>query len=131
MVVETYVAENRFADLLKHELRWLRTIRAVRPTGYFLSFITFGVPAAALGALLCGGVEPAALMLGVTAAARTLLHLKMRGPRDVVRQLLALPLRDVLSVFLWTWGFATRSVHWKNDHYRVNRDGSVLPVARF
>src|SRR6202167_4783727 len=42
VVVETCVDERSCGDLLRHELRWLRTIRAVRPLGYFLSFITFG-----------------------------------------------------------------------------------------
>ena len=45
-------------------------------------------------------------------------------------QLLLLPLRDVLSLALWSWSFATRRVHWRNEHYHVNRDGSVLPVLR-
>jgi ceramide glucosyltransferase len=130
VVVETYVAEDRFADLVKHELRWLRTIRAVRPVGYFLSFITFGVPVAAFGVLLSGGAPFAAAMLAVTATARTLLHLKTRKRGEFGRQLMAMPLRDLLSVVLWCWSFATRSVHWRNDYYHVNRDGSVLPVVR-
>src|SRR5271168_5284222 len=39
VVVETCVDERSFGDLVRHELRWLRTIRAVRPLGYSLSFI--------------------------------------------------------------------------------------------
>ena len=130
VVVETFVAETSLGDLVRHELRWLRTIRAVRPVGYLLAFITFGVLVAALGAVLGGGAPVTLAMLGITAVARALLHIKMRGDKHLVRQLLVLPVRDLLSVALWHWGFVTRSVHWRDDLYLVNRDGSVLPVMR-
>jgi hypothetical protein len=31
---------------------------------------------------------------------------------------------------LWAWGFVTRQVRWRDDRYRVTRDGSVQPVVR-
>ncbi len=130
VVVDTCVVEASFGDLVRHELRWLRTIRAVRPVGYCLSFITFGVPVAAAGAVLAGGTAAAVGMLALTAAARVLLHFRTRNPGASLRQLAILPARDLLSVALWSWSFVTRHVHWRNDHFRVNRDGSVLPVMR-
>jgi len=130
VVVDTNVVEGSFGDLVRHELRWLRTIRAVRPVGYCFSFITFGVPVAILGALLAGGAAPAIALLAITAAARILLHFKTRNQDASLRQLFILPIRDLLSVALWSWSFVTRRVHWRNDHFLVNRDGSVLPVVR-
>src|SRR6202034_2224878 len=102
VVVDTCGDERGFAELVRHELRWLRTIRAVRPIGYMLSVITFSVPVAVFGSLLARGALPA----------------------------LALPFRDVLSLGLWVWGFATRRVHWREDRYSVSRDGSAHPVVR-
>jgi ceramide glucosyltransferase len=125
VVVETYVDERSFADLVQHELRWLRTIRAVRPTGYALWFIGFGVPLAALGALLARGSWPSLVLLLFTALARLDLHWKVRAPRESPATLLVLPFRDALNVILWMWGFVTRRVHWREDHYRVTRDGSA------
>ncbi len=52
--VETYVNETTFGELIKHEIRWLRTIRVLRPSAYRLSFITFGLPVTALQVLLAG-----------------------------------------------------------------------------
>jgi ceramide glucosyltransferase len=130
VVVETSVVEDRFEALVQHELRWLRTIRAVRPVGYGLSFVTFGVPAAAFGVLLSGGLGASVAMLAITASMRLLLHFKMRHRGSTALQLLLLPLRDVLSLVLWSWSFTTRRVHWRNEHYHVKRDGSVLPVMR-
>ncbi len=123
--VETLVNEPKFADLVRHELRWLRTIRAVNPVGYACSFVTFGVPAAAFGCLLDGGARPALAMLAITAAARLMLHWKSNKPTSQARHWLLLPIRDTLNLALWCWGFVTESVHWRKDQLRVTRGGSV------
>jgi ceramide glucosyltransferase len=128
VVVETCVDERSFAELARHELRWLRTIRAVRPVGYSLSFITFGVPVAALGWLLAGGGRAALVLLAVTVLARIALHMGARRRGATTADLAALPLRDALSLALWAWGFVTRRVHWRDDCFLITRDGSADPV---
>jgi ceramide glucosyltransferase len=131
VIVETCVDERGFGELIRHELRWLRTIRAVRPIGYVLSVVTFSVPVAVFGTLLARGAMPALVLSGVTATARVLMHFRTRaGTSAPALGLLALPFRDALSLVLWIWGFATRRVHWRKDRYRVNRDGSAHPVVR-
>jgi ceramide glucosyltransferase len=128
VVVDVCVAEPSFGDLVRHELRWLRTIRALRPMGYGFTFITFGVPVAALGALLAGGAAPVLGMLAITVLARVVLHLSTREPGSSARQLVVLPLRDALNLALWVWSFVTRRVHWREVRYFVTRDGSAQPV---
>lgn len=131
VLVDISVAEPSFGELVRHELRWLRTIRALRPLGYAFSFVTFGVPVAAVGAVLTAGAAPAVAMLAVTTIARILLHLSVRRPgANPMLQLAILPLRDLLSLSLWAWSFVTRSVHWREQHYHVTRDGSAQPVVR-
>jgi len=130
VVVETSVVESSWAELVRHELRWLRTIRIVSPLGYAFYFVTFGVPVAAAGALLTGGAASAVAMLAVTATARMLVHWRTRTQGSGTLQVVVLPLRDLLSLGLWSWSFVTRRVHWRNGHYLVTRDGSVLPVVR-
>jgi ceramide glucosyltransferase len=130
VVVETCVDERNLGELLRHELRWLRTIRAVRPVGHALSFVTFGIPVAALGSLLAAGALPALAMLGITAAARVMLHSSVRKPGSALSHLLILPLRDTLSFALWGWSFATSRVRWRDEHFQVTSDGSVHPVVR-
>jgi ceramide glucosyltransferase len=131
VVVETCVDERSFGELVRHELRWLRTIRAVRPLGYSLSFITFGPPVAALGALIARGAWPTVALLAITVSARVAVHVRVRAPRaPIARDLWVLPLRDGLGLALWGWGFATRRVHWRDDRFWVTRDGSAQPVVR-
>ena len=125
VVVEICVAERSFGELLRHELRWLRTIRLLRPLSYGFCFVTFGLPVAAVGTVLAGGAAPVIGMFAVTALARLMLHLKVRSRSSMATQLFVLPCRDVLSIVLWSWGFVTRRVHWRDDRFLVTRDGSA------
>jgi ceramide glucosyltransferase len=128
VVVETSVDERSLGDLVRHELRWLRTIRAVRPLGYALSFVTFGWAPAALGSLVAAGARAALAMLAITALGRLMLHFAARDARSAVTQLWVLPLTDLLVFALWCWGFVTRRVQWRHARYRVARDGSAHPI---
>jgi ceramide glucosyltransferase len=129
VVVDTRVDEPRARDLLRHELRWLRTIRAVRPGGYASSFVTFALPVAALGWLVSSGAGAALALLAATGAARLLLHFAIRRAEEAVWQLWVLPFNDLLAFMLWCWGFVSRNVHWRQAHYRVARDGSARPIG--
>ncbi|MGH8230056.1 MAG: bacteriohopanetetrol glucosamine biosynthesis glycosyltransferase HpnI, partial [Steroidobacteraceae bacterium] len=129
VVVDTCVEERSARNLIRHELRWLRTIRVVRPSGYAWSFVTFGLPVAALGCLLASGTAVTLALLAITGAARLLLHFGVRKPGSALLQLWVLPLNDLLSFVLWCWGFASRRVHWRQARYRVARDGSAQPLA--
>jgi len=128
VVVDICVSEQGFSHLMQHELRWLRTIRALRPWGYGFSFVTFGVPVAVLGVLVAGCTAPAIAMLGAAIFARVVLHWRTRQPGAAATQLLLLAVRDVLTLTLWSWSFFTRRVRWRNDDYLVARDGSVQAV---
>jgi ceramide glucosyltransferase len=130
VVVETYVDESNLSELLRHELRWLRTIRAVRPVGHALCFITFGIPVAALGSLLAAGALRALVMLAITAVARAMLHSTLRKRDSALAHLLLLPLRDTLSFALWGWSFATRRVRWRDHHFQVTRNGAFRRESR-
>ncbi|MGH8217858.1 MAG: bacteriohopanetetrol glucosamine biosynthesis glycosyltransferase HpnI [Steroidobacteraceae bacterium] len=129
VIVETELDERSARELIRHELRWLRTIRAVRPGGYASAFVTFALPVAVLGALLAAWAEAALAMLAVTALARLLLHFDARPKGTAALELWVLPVSDTLAFTLWCWGFLSRRVHWRQARYRVARDGSVEPIA--
>jgi hypothetical protein len=87
------------------------------------------VPVAALGSVLAAGAPAALVMLGVTALTRIMLHWQVRASGAPALHWLLLPLRDSLGLLLWCWGFVTRHVHWRQDRFRVQRDGSVACVC--
>ena len=128
VVVQTHVQEPSAAELVRHELRWLRTIRTVRPVGYLCSFPSFGWPVALIGCLLAGANQATLVLLAVSGLARVLLHFGTRDIDDALPELWVVPLSDWLAFILWGWGFASRRVHWRAARYRVSRDGSVEPL---
>ena len=123
--VETCVEETGPGNLLRHELRWLRTIRTVQPLGYALAGITVGVPAALFGILLAGGSAITVALAAVTALARLLVDSAPRKPRSLLVQLWLVLFSDLLVFALWCWSFTTRHVHWRQARYWVAPDGTA------
>jgi len=128
--VETMVGEQTALELVAHELRWRRTIRILSPSGYGLSFITFGLPVTAVQVAVTGGAAAAFVIFAITTLANVSLHLRTDRSRFRRANLLLVPLRDLLHFALWGWSFATRRVQWRSVLYRVTEDGSVQPVVR-
>jgi ceramide glucosyltransferase len=136
VVVDTWVDERTLRQLVQHGLRWLRTIRVVRPGGYALSAVTFSLPVALFGCILADGTRLTLCLLAATLLLRILLHLAVHVPGPTgsaaVRrgsQLWAIPLADGLGFALWCGAFVTREVQWRQGRYRVARDGSVQPIS--
>jgi ceramide glucosyltransferase len=126
--VETSVDEAGAGGLLRHELRWLRTIRVVQPLGYALSGVTFGLPVAILGTALARGTAGAVALLAVTAGARIMIDSAPRRSCSPFMQLWVILLADLLAFALWCWSFATREVEWRHTRFRVARDGTARPL---
>ncbi|HEY6515603.1 MAG TPA: bacteriohopanetetrol glucosamine biosynthesis glycosyltransferase HpnI [Steroidobacteraceae bacterium] len=130
VVVDTSVDERTFRQLVQHGLRWLRTIRVVRPGGYALSAVTFSLPIAVIGCVLAGGTRLTLSLLVATLVLRLMLHLAVQVPERSWSRLWAIPLADALGFALWCGAFLTREVQWRQGRYRVARDGSVQPISR-
>jgi ceramide glucosyltransferase len=126
--VETCVDEANLSELVRHQLRWLRTIRTVQPLGYALAGITFGLPLAVIGSLLAGGSAAALAMVAVTVIARLMINSAPRNSHSLPGQLGLAALSDLLGFVLWCWSFATRRVHWRDTRYRIARDGTIQPL---
>jgi ceramide glucosyltransferase len=129
-VVDTVLTDRSPRAFFLHELRWARTLRAVRPLGYFFSVITYGFPLSLL-ALAAAPTSPWVLLAVAahvavrTAASRTIT--RTLGLSDGGSSFM-LPLRDALSLLLWGLAFAGRIVHWRGCRYAVHRDGRLVPA---
>jgi ceramide glucosyltransferase len=130
VVVDTWVDERTLRQLAQHGLRWLRTIRVVRPGGYTFAAVTFSLPVAILGCLLAGGTPFTLYLLAATLVLRLMLHWTVRSPRRSGGSgVWAIPLADALGFALWCGAFLAREVQWRQGRYRVARDGSVQPIS--
>jgi ceramide glucosyltransferase len=115
----TTVRDRTLRGLLRQELRWARTIRALVPLPFALSAIQYPLAWALLALALAPGSNGVALVFGAwavrIAAARGIdrtLGLVAAGHATRVPGLV-LPLRDVLSVGLVAASFMGKRVTWR------------------
>ena len=131
-VVETYLPAYDVSSFLAHQLRWARTIRASRPSGYAGLLFTFTLPWAALTLILARGATWAWAFLIIALAARGAMALvtarRVLRDRQFRRWAWLLPLRDFLAVLIWIGGLAGRKIIWRGERFDL-RDGKLVRIA--
>jgi ceramide glucosyltransferase len=117
---------------LRHELRWAIGIRNIRPGGHFGMLFTHGLP----WAIAAACVAPFAAVGGAYLAAYFILRFAMAwavgvwGLRDPVlrRRIWLLPVRDLLSFFVWLASFPMNRIEWRGSSFTLEK-GRMIPVA--
>jgi ceramide glucosyltransferase len=129
-----FFPREKFADYLRHELRWSIGLHNVRPAGYAGMIFTHGLPWAVLAAIVA-----AASGWIWTAGSFVLAYLLLRlglaymagvwglGDRNIASKLWLAPLRDAVSAIVWFVGFFTNKITWRGLEYRV-RDRLLEPI---
>lgn len=119
VVVGTQVNESRLPQLWSHELRWLRTIRAISPAGFSFNFVCYTWPLLVLALLLSPSL-PCLIVAALGATAR-LWRYAVSWPSTARsyrwQDLWLTPVRDALLLVEW----AAALLHW-----RVTWRGHVL-----
>ncbi len=107
VVVSTDVAEDRLVALWRHEVRWLRTIRSLKPLGFGFTFITFSWPMLAVGLWLAP--LPAVFVVAIIGAiARSVLA-------GSIAAAVRAPLRDGLMLAGWAVALTGKRVRWRGQ----------------
>ena len=128
-VTQTEHYEPTLNHLLGHEIRWMRTIRALQPQGFRFLFVSFSLPFAFLGALLLLSVPSlgtlSATLFAVTLVARLILYAAARwgNERLHVSDLWLVPTRDMLLLWVWWRALRTSRVTWRGDEFSVDAHG--------
>lgn len=119
-------AEASARDLLRHELRWTRTIRTVNPLGHLGSVVTFGFPIALLSAFLLDFSWFSVAVMGVTVAARLFLKWRIDGIFGThAGPYWLLPVRDLLSFAVFVASQFGETVHWRGSRFSVEPSGAL------
>ena len=134
-VPSTVQNEPTARDLLTHELRWMRTLRALAPAGYRFLFVTFVFPCVILGTALAS-VEPQIAsrvlwLAGLAVACRIALccfEPAGRGALALARVAL-IPLRDVLLCWTWSRALFTSRVQWRGYEYEIDERGVMRSIV--
>lgn len=113
--------------LLRHELRWTRTIYGIDPAGFAGSIVTHVTPIALLAVLVSGGAMAAWLLLLAALGVRSAIKLRLDRLAPVVSgPLWLLPLRDCLSLAVWLLTFFVGKVDWRGYRLEVTADGRLM-----
>ena len=121
--------ELNLTALFQHELRWMRTLRVLRPRSFPFLFFSFSLLVASGGLLLylAQPVLPlgAAVLFCITVVARLLLHFMQRAPaeRPLLGDLWLLPVRELLIFAVWCRCFFTSRVLWRGQAFDVDAEG--------
>ena len=126
-VVENIVAEPSLRAMMRHELRWARTIRSVRPGSYPGIVLTYPVPLALLHAALARRKKRAFALLALAVTMRFALRAAAhRALGTKTRPCAALvPLRDLAGVTVWMLGLFGNEVRWRDASLHVTPHGEI------
>ncbi len=127
--------EPSLLHLVRHELRWLRTIRTVAPLGHALSFLTYVIPLTLLASAAFNFARWTWILPALAVLLRVALHYVVARPAvwDVDRiarndprpwyLVWLVPVRDIVSLVLWIMSYTSRRVTWRGTELWVRRDG--------
>jgi ceramide glucosyltransferase len=131
-VVNHHVSNTGFLRSFKHRLRWNRSTRFSRPSGYLGQGFTYGLSWALFTFLLWpnwwtgAGLWAVATLRGALALT---LGAGLLGDATVARRLWLLPLQDLSSFASWLGGFTSREILWRDERYRLLNDGKFELVG--
>src|SRR5579872_3690533 len=127
--------EPTLTDLVRHELRWMRTIRTVTPVGHALSFLTYVVPLTLVASAAFDFARWSLILPALAVLLRVALHYVVVEPAawDVDRIAVndprpwylvwLVPFRDIMSFAIWMMSYMSRRVTWRGTELWVRPDG--------
>jgi ceramide glucosyltransferase len=124
-VVETNLGAGTWAQVWRHQLRWSRTIRVSRPSGYYGYAITHAT-LWALVALAAGAWRAAAAALAIRMIAGIWIGGGALQDRNTLRYFWMIPLRDLFGFAVWIAGLFGDTVVWRGQTLRLRRDGRIV-----
>lgn len=132
--VTTYLPSYTLRQFFQHQLRWSRTIRDARRWGYTGLLFTFGLPWALLTLSAARGVAWAWGLFALTLAARLAVGIGtavlVLRDEQVIRNIVFLPLRDLIAPLIWAASFMGNRIHWRGEVFdlKEGRLTSAKPV---
>jgi ceramide glucosyltransferase len=125
-VINHHASSAGFITTFKHRLRWNRSARYSRPSGYFGQGFTYGW----VWALLLFLVSPDWWSLGLLSLALLFrcwqaiqVGAILLNDKSSLRNIWLLPLQDLISFASWVGGFLGKEIVWRSERYRLLSGG--------
>ncbi len=123
-VIEHHIGSQGFRANARHRLRWMRSTRRSRPSGYLGQVFTNPLPIALLLVAAAPSWWPALL---VTALFRALAAWAVAGwvlhDSLTARRWWLVPVQDLVSFAFWLAGFFGNTIQWRGRTYYLRADG--------
>lgn len=129
--VVTFLPPYTLRQFWQHQLRWSRTIRDARRSGYLGLVLTFGIPWALAGLIAARGATWSWVLLAVVLWARLFVGvgtaIKVLHERLSLSDIFLLFLRDLIAPIVWAVGLMSNRIHWRGDDFYL-KDGRLTPI---
>ncbi|MBK7995804.1 MAG: glycosyltransferase [Blastocatellia bacterium] len=130
-VINHHATSPGFLLSFKHRLRWNRSTRFSRPSGYIGQGFTYGLSWAFLGIFLLP--FPYGLFLFLfTLIIRWFLAIQvgvyLLEDKTIYKYLFLIPLQDFISFASWLGGFLGSEISWRNRRFRIVAGGRFIPI---
>ena len=124
-VVATSIPAYSWRGFADHQMRWSRSTRDSRRAGYLGLLFTFVLPWALATVVASGGALWSLSLLSLALLVRALVVLSvgvgLLRDGQVLRDVLLIPLRDVLGLGFWAWSYASDIVVWRGERFYLRR----------
>jgi ceramide glucosyltransferase len=122
-VVETAVSPYSFLQFWDHQLRWARTMRISRPSGYRGVGLTFALIWAILLVIAGPGLWWSWALLIWALVFRDAVGIvtgwMILRDRKAFRDLLLVPIRDAVGLAVWICSYFGDTVTWRGEKFRI------------
>jgi ceramide glucosyltransferase len=123
-VVETNLGAESWRQVWRHQVRWSRTIRVSRASGYYGYAVTHAT-LWALVAIAAGEWRTGLAALTLRMIAGIWIGAGTLQDRNTLRYFWMIPLRDLFGFAVWLAGLSGDTVIWRGQTLRLRRDGKI------
>jgi len=130
-IVHHACVETTLSQLIAHELRWSRTIRAADRTGHLGAIVMHPFPLALIAVLLSSGNLLSCGLVVLTLTVRAVLVWQTdRATAERCGGSPWLPLWDLLQFAIYVASFCSSRVLWRGQRFDVDADGLLSPCVQ-
>ena len=130
--IDHMVLNSRFADSMKHQVRWMKSTRFSRPRGHLGTALSFSMPFGLLclaAMLWLGHPWWGIASLGWAVATRLALSIAVGGrvvnDRDWVGMFILYPLRDLMGFGFWAASYWGNRILWRGRVFELLPGGKM------
>ena len=124
-VVETTLGAGSWAEVWRHQVRWSRTVRVSRTSGYY-GYIATQATFWSLVAAAAGYWGVAGLVIAIRMAAGILTAGQVLDDHASAARFWMIPLRDLFGSAVWLAASVGRTVEWRGKRLKLSADGRIL-----